>query len=266
MTDYQPMLTLALTLAKQAGEEIKQLRKSLTIEFKFDDTELVTQADVAADKLISEGIQASFAGHDILSEELAPNSTTECEHLWVIDPIDGTVNYAHGHHQVAISIAYFYQGDCKVAVVHNPFTEETFSAIQGKGALLNGQAIQPSGKNQLHRAIVATGFPYQKDNIDPILKRVEYVLKNCADLRRIGAAALDICWVACGRMDAYFESVKPWDFAAAQLIAREAGAQFGHFIDIPEGENPQLFGQNILVTTPAIYSGIQGLLAEADAQ
>jgi myo-inositol-1(or 4)-monophosphatase len=264
MNPYQPMMDLALLLAREAGQTISSLRSQLNIEFKHDDTELVTQADVAADKLISDGIRKAFEQHDILSEELAPDANTDCEHLWIIDPIDGTVNYAHGHAQVAISIAYFFKGDCKVAVVHNPFARETFTAMAGRGAFLNGEPIQVSGKLALNRALVATGFPYQKDTIDKLMKRATAVLKNCADIRRIGSAALDICWVACGRLDAYYESVQPWDAAAAGLIAREAGATLGHLYSVPVEENPQIFSQDIVVTTPALFDQLKALLLQAD--
>jgi myo-inositol-1(or 4)-monophosphatase len=259
------MMDLALKLARQAGDEIAHQRNNvLEINFKCDGAELVTQADVAADQLISSGIRNAFPDHEILSEELAPENTTDSEHLWIIDPIDGTVNYAHNHVQVAVSIAYYHQGDCKAAVVHNPFAAETFSAMAGQGAWLNSDAIRVSGKAALNRALVGTGFPYQKDSIDALIKRVTAVLKNCADIRRLGSAALDICWVACGRLDAYYEHVKPWDFAAAQLIAREAGATFGHIHPVPEGENPQLFSRNIIVATPEIYEPLKQLLVQAD--
>ncbi|WP_221797647.1 inositol monophosphatase family protein [Oceanobacter mangrovi] len=266
MSQYQPMLTLALQLARQAGDEIARQRSSLQINFKYDGAELVTQADVAADQLINAGIRASFPDHEILSEELAPENNTDCEHLWIIDPIDGTVNYAHGHPQVAVSIAYYHHGDCKAAVVHNPFARETFHALAGSGAFLNDSPIQCSGKTELHRALIATGFPYQKDSVDELMARVSAVIRNCADIRRLGSAALDICWVACGRMDAYYEHVKPWDFAAAQLIAREAGARFGHIYPIPAGENPQIYSRNILIATPAIYQPLQEVLQQADQQ
>ncbi len=264
MTEYQPMQDLALILASQTGDKIVELRDTLEIDFKCDDTELVTQADVAADKLINSGIGEAFAAHDILSEELGPENNTDCEHLWIIDPIDGTVNYAHGHIQVAVSIAYYHKGDCKVAVVHNPFAGETFTAVAGQGAFLNDQPIKVSGKTALNRALVGTGFPYQKDTIDALIKRATAVLKNCADIRRLGSAALDICWVACGRLDAYYEHVKPWDFAAAQLIAREAGASFGHLYPVPEGENPQIYSRNLLFATPALFEPMKQLLIESD--
>lgn len=259
-------LSLALKLAKQAGELISEQRKSLQISFKGD-VELVTQADVAADKLITNGIVSTYPDHAILSEELNPNLTDELpDHLWIIDPIDGTVNFAHQHYQVAISIAYYYKGCAQVGVVHNPFTEETFHAEAGQGAWLNDQPIQCSDQSDLQRALVATGFPYVCNDMDKLIARIRSVLENCADLRRLGAAALDICWVACGRMDAYYENVQPWDMAAAQLIAREAGATFGHIYELPLNANRELVSKDVLISTPACFEGIKSLLQQADQQ
>mgnify|MGYP001214882017 FL=1 len=262
--NYQPMLDLALDLAQRAGDEINRQRSALQINFKYDGSELVTQADVAADHLIAAGIQQAFPDHQLLSEELGPDNPMDCEHLWIIDPIDGTVNYAHGHYNVAVSIAYYHNGEARAAVVHNPFLNETFTALSGAGAWLNGQPIRCSDKDELRRAIVATGFPYQKDTIPQVVARVATVLTHCADIRRLGSAALDMCWVACGRVDAYYENVKPWDFAAAQLIAREAGARFGHIHALPAGQNPQLESRNIMVTAPALFEPLQQLLQAAD--
>ncbi len=261
--DSQTLYDTALQLAQKAGNAIAQQRHQLDIQFK-QGTELVTQADVAADQIIRDGILAHFPDHQILSEELAPDNPTDCEHLWVIDPIDGTVNYAHLHPQVAISIAYYHQGKAQVAVVHNPFLNETFSAVNGRGAWLNQLPIQCATTQDMRRALIATGFPYDKHDIPQLIQRLQAVLTQCADIRRLGSAALDICWVACGRLDAYYETVKPWDFAAAQLIAREAGVQFGHIHALPEGVNPQLCGENIILAVPALFSPLQQLLQQAD--
>ncbi|WP_369855414.1 inositol monophosphatase [Candidatus Thalassolituus haligoni] len=264
--NYQPMLDLALSLARQAGDAITQMRNDLQINFKYDGAELVTQADVAADQLISSGILAAFPDHQLLSEELGPENSTQCEHLWIIDPIDGTVNYAHGQHQVAVSIAYYHKGEAKAAVVHSPFQDETFYALEGHGAYMNDQPIHCSAKTELNRALIATGFPYQKDDLDYLIGRLEQVLKHCADLRRVGAAALDMCWVACGRLDGYYENVKIWDCAAAQLIAREAGARLGHIHPLANNDNPQLISRNIMIVTPALFEPLQALLQQSDVR
>lgn len=261
---FQPMLDLALQLAREAGDTISQMRSKLEINFKYDGSELVTQADVAADRLVSNGILNAFPDHNLLSEELGPENPTDCDHLWVIDPIDGTVNYAHQHYQAAVSIAYYYQGKARAAVVHNPFLNETFSALAGQGAWLNEQPIQVSGKTELNRALVATGFPYSKDTVNHLMARLHTTITHCGDARRLGSAALDMCWVACGRMDIYYENVKPWDMAAAQLIAREAGARFGHIHPLTDNDNPELTSDNVLLATPALFDAMQALLRQAD--
>jgi len=263
--NLQVSLQFLTTLANTAGDEISRQRNQLDIRFKGGD-ELVTQADIAADQIIRDAIQTHFPDHQILSEELAPDADTSSEHLWIIDPIDGTVNYAHHHPQVAISIAYYFQGNAQLAVVHNPFANETFSAEKNNGAKLNGKEIHCAQTTDLRRALIATGFPYHKNTIPQLMKRLSVVLEKCADLRRIGSAALDICWVACGRIDGYYETVKPWDFAAAQLIAREAGAQFGHFHEPPAGENPEIWSEDILVSVPALYEPLKALLIQADSE
>lgn len=256
-------LQLALQAAEAAGKAIMAARDQLDIQFKGGH-ELVTQADVEADRVIRSAISAAFPQHQILSEELAPQQTTSAADLWIVDPIDGTVNYAHQHPNVGISIAYYRHGQAQAAVVHNPFLQETFYAEAGAGAFLNGQRIHCAATTELKRALVATGFPYVKDNLPLLLARLERVLENCADVRRIGSAALDICWLACGRLDAYYETVQLWDFAAAQLIAREAGVRFGHIHTLPEGVNPELCGENLLLSVPALFAPLQQLLQQAD--
>lgn len=259
------ILTLALRLAKEAGDLIASQRKSLSLTYK-NGSELVTQADVAADELITAAIRRNYPGHQILSEELNPDELAKAgqqEHLWIVDPIDGTVNFAHNHPQVAVSIAYYHNGKARVGVVHNPFLNETFHAQAGKGARLNDVPIHCSNRTDLARSIIATGFPYEIENLALLMRRLEHVLQHCADIRRLGSAALDICWVACGRLDGYYESVKPWDFAAAQLIAREAGACFGHIQALNEEINPQLCGDNILISAPSLFKPLQALLADA---
>ena len=257
------VLTLALQLSKKAGDLIAKQRSSLSVSFKAG-VELVTQADVAADKLITEGIRKSYPDHVILSEELNPDQLTDAEHLWIIDPIDGTVNFAHQHPQVAISIAYYHKGKARVAVVYNPFLDETFHARAGRGARLNDLPIRCADKTELSRALIATGFPYVREDLPLLMRRLETVLNHCADIRRIGSAALDICWVACGRLDGYYESVQPWDFAAAQLIAREAGAVFGHIDQLDQEINPELCGDNLVIASPKIFPLLQSILQQVD--
>lgn len=284
-TDTEDILSFALTLAREAGELIVRERASEAITQQFKNgIELVTNADLMADKLICEGISRQFPAHIILSEESSPElaqalvkrestggdsgnaelSAGAAEApIWIIDPIDGTVNYAHGHIQSGVSIAYVQNGQIQLGVVFNPFTDEMFSARLGAGASLNGEPIKVAQETELRRAIIATGFPYDKSNLEPIIRRVHAVLSHCADIRRLGSAALDICWVAVGRLDGFYESLSLWDFAAAQLIAREAGAQYGHFGSVPSQCDPQFYDQNILVANPNLYPKLRLILDEA---
>lgn len=254
-------------LAREAGELIVRERNENTLRTDYkDQTELVTHADVMADEYIAKAIREKFPNHRLLSEEAAPDRS-QAENLdtplWIIDPIDGTVNYAYGHPQVAVSIAYAEQGKVQAGVVHAPFTDETFRGVLGQGATLNGKRIMNSGAEDLRQSLFATGFPYTKDKLEPLMRRLNAMIHACRDLRRIGSAALDICWVAAGRLDAYYESVSPWDFAAARVIALEAGARCGHFNPAPENYPEDLWGKDILICAPALFDRLRELLHRA---
>ena len=254
-------------LALEAGELIRRERDNNTLRTDYkQQTELVTHADIMADEFITDAIRKRFPDHRILSEETMPD-LSQAENLdtplWIIDPIDGTVNYAYGHPQVAVSIAYAENGRVQAGVVHAPFPGETFRATRGEGATLNGSPISHSGATVPRDSLFATGFPYTKDNLAPLMSRLDAMIHQCRDLRRIGSAALDICWVACGRLDIYYENVSPWDFAAARLIALEAGATAGHFSEVPDGYPADLWGRDILISAPAIWEPIRQTLRSA---
>lgn len=259
------IIQFAKAVAVHAGHMIVQERNQHDLQRDFKGGhELVTQADLKADALITELIHEAYPTHSIMSEELAPemNDISSQENLWIVDPIDGTVNFAHGHAQSAVSIAYVRDGEIAVGVVYNPFTRELFRAVSGGGAFLNDHPIKVATETDLKRAIIATGFPYDKTQLDPLIQRVGRILKECADIRRLGSAALDICWVAAGRLDGFYESLSLWDFAAAQLIAREAGAQYGHFSELPEGVDPQFHCDDILVANPLLFPRLRAVLQE----
>jgi len=256
-------------IAREAGQlMVRRLHagtESLETRYKAAGSELVTQVDEEVDDLLSCAIQEAFPGQRILAEESAPDTqglSQMQEPVWVLDPIDGTVNYAHDHSHSAVSIAWANQGEVHSAVVFNPFTDEMFTAVKGQGAFLNGKAILPSAVSDMRRALFATGFPYQKDALNPLMERLTVMLSHCADLRRAGSAALDICWVAMGRLDIYYENLSVWDFAAAQLIAREAGAVYGHFKPVPAGVNPEFHDRHILVAnTKTLFDQAHYLLS-----
>ena len=270
MSDPEPIATIAdftEDLALKAGELVKRERDQNTLRTNYkQQTELVTHADVMADEMITGAIRERFPDHRILSEETMPDLSQAEEldtPLWIIDPIDGTVNYAYGHPQVAVSIAYAEKGRVQVGVVHAPFSGETFRATRGAGATLNDKPIKHSAATVPRDSLFATGFPYTKDSLEPLLNRLGAMIHNCRDLRRIGSAALDICWVACGRLDIYYENVSPWDFAAARLIALEAGATAGHFSEVPDGYPADLWGRDILISAPAVWEPVRKILREA---
>lgn len=262
---------IALLAAERAAEVIRSHREQGAFKVNFkSERDLVTTADLEAEKAILSVITEHLPEDLILSEESFPTSNLdlpEGRRMWVIDPIDGTTNFAQGHHQVAVSIACAIGKHVEVAVVLAPFQGETFSAIRGQGAYLNGKAIQVSEKTEMTHALIATGFPYKRENVELLGEQLKQILLNCRDIRRLGSAALDLSWVACGRLDGYFESVQPWDMAAGALIAREAGAQVGTFAeDERRGLAADLDGTKLLATSPAFYEPLKKLLKEVAAR
>lgn len=254
----------ALNLAMHAGEIMMQERSLHPLQHQYkNNDELVTQADIKVDEFITKQIRKNYPEHRIVSEEGSPDYASlgkDDRPTWIIDPIDGTVNYAHHQFNSAVSIAYAEKGTVQVGVVHCPFLRETFHALRGTYVVMNHKPIQVSGQTDLRRALIATGFPYHKEDNPILIRRLGSILDHCQDIRRLGSAAIDICWVAMGRLDGYYETLKPWDFAAARLIAEEAGATCGHFSDVPEQEVPEFYGSDILITTPELFQGLRGLL------
>lgn len=259
-------LIVALSAAEAAGNAIVDFRRTGTVEVSFKSAkDLVTNADLRAEAIIIDHIRDKFPEHSLLTEEGFPTIRDPRDFLkplWIIDPIDGTANYAHGLAQVAVSIAFAEHGLLKAAVVHAPFQGETFHAIRGQGAKLNGTAIRTSEVTQLSHAIVATGFPGWRTSANETVAQLRAVLDNCRDIRRFGSAALDVCWVAAGRIDGYWESVNPWDIAAGALIAKEAGALTGHVIPPPTHSTvPTEFdGTHFFTAAPGIFHELQNLL------
>ena len=266
--NHPQRLEQMIRIARRAGDMIVQARQkqNFSHDYKGGD-ELVTEVDVAVDQMIAEELEALFPGEARLTEELAPDRSQLEQRgpLWVVDPIDGTVNFAYGHAHVAVSIAWAVDGEVQLGVVHAPFLGETFTAMRGQGARLNEESMQCSRPTTLERSLVATGFPYARDKRAPLIRRLNHVVHACRDVRRNGSAALDLCHVGCGQLDAYYASVSPWDFAAGLLIAREAGASTSHLYECPEGLPVELYGENLLVSAPGIHSALGDLLRAADA-
>jgi len=265
--DLDKIFEVAKTAAFAAGKRIKEIRESgnFSVSSKAVETDLVTSADLEAEKIIIGLISTAFPSDQFLSEEFnsdVKDNSVYQKPLWIIDPIDGTRNYAHGIPHCAVSIAYADKGTVLAAVVHCPFTSETFSAVKGRGAFLNDRPIHLRSVTKLREALICTGFAGIHRDMKRQMEQLTKVLSNCAELRRIGAASLDICWLACGRLDGFYESLKPWDIAAACLIAREAGALTGHLHDwSPEiGIPKDLYSEEILVAGGAIFEDLKALL------
>lgn len=265
---FESILSFTRDLAEDAGKLLIEMRQQGHLEVKFKSRcNLVTNADLAAEALIKQRIQSSFPAHSILAEESTnakDQSIFQNEHLWIIDPLDGTTNFSHGHLHVAVSIAYAIGGKVQCAVVHCPFLKETFSAIRGRGAFLNSERIETGKCRELKNALVGTGFPAERSGGEQELAlRVLQVLLHCRCLRRIGAGSIDICWVACGRLDAFYETLAPWDIAAACLIAEEAGATIQRLKPSPFAASipDNLDGFELLVSNPGISKEIKRILS-----
>ncbi|MDY6905595.1 MAG: inositol monophosphatase family protein [Thermodesulfobacteriota bacterium] len=194
------------------------------------DKDLVTDADTASEQAILDTLAYRFPDHTVLAEESGQTSGTE-KHLWIIDPLDGTTNFAHGLRLFSVSIAFAIDGDVVMGVVLNPGTGELFTAVQGQPATLNGAPIHVSQTRDIGDALLVTGFPYDYMNhLDVLLDRFKTCLTAAQGVRRLGSASLDLCYIACGRFDGYWEQhLKKWDTAAGMLIARQAGATVTDF-------------------------------------
>lgn len=236
MNDSQPnkasdhnvdeLMGLALELGTQAAELlIKSLGETRTsISTKTSSTDMVSEIDRASEKMVVDGIRAARPNDAILGEE-GTNSAGTTGVRWVIDPLDGTTNYLYGLPGFAVSIGIEIDGVTEIGVVIDPSHNETFVARRGHGASRNGELISCNKTSELANALVATGFGYESTRRAEQAQVVAALLSEVRDIRRVGAAAIDLCWVACGRVDAYYErGPMPWDHSAGLLIASEAGA------------------------------------------
>ncbi len=222
---YKKQLQVAQAAAREAGNIILQHQGCGAISEKAENN-LVTEADLTAQDAIIRVIEEHFFGHSIIAEEQDISAQSDSANLWIIDPLDGTNNFAHTIPHFCVSIAFARSGQVVAGVVFDPSRDEMFTASQGNGAFMNGEPISTSGARSLKEAIIATGFYYDRDAImRKTLKSIENLFAaNIHGIRRFGSAALDLCWVACGRFDAYFEyKLSVWDFAAGMFILEEAG-------------------------------------------
>jgi len=255
------LLNVAVMAARRAGATLIRKMSSLQklkVEQKGHN-DFVSDADHAAEKAIINCILKHYPDHAILAEESGAQG--ESDHLWIIDPLDGTTNYLHGFPVFSVSIGLQINGRMEHAVVYDPMRQELFTASRGEGAQLDGRRIRVSGQKQLERALIGTGFPYRQidTEIQPYLNMLGKVIKNTAGVRRPGSAALDLAYVAAGRLDAFWETgLKSWDLAAGSLILREAGAMISGL----DGSENFLETGHVLCGTPKIYKDFAKLCAK----
>lgn len=257
MTDE---LRVARKAAEEAGEVMKSLIGNVQVAEKGVNYNLVTGADTAAEKTVIATIMEHFPKDAVLGEESAALTSLRAGRLWIVDPLDGTTNFAHGIPHFAVSIAFAKKGEVQCGVVYDPMHVELFSAQRGSGAWCNGKPVRVSTAPDLTRSVICTGFSYERGAL--MLRTIESIrkllVKNIQGIRRSGAASLDCCYVACGRFDGYFEyRLSPWDFAAGMLIVQEAG---GVCADI-DGEERGLFSRGMICSNGAIHRELLGVVA-----
>jgi len=246
------MLKNVLLEAAKAGasEILRFFNKEFTISNKEGVNNLVTEADHAAEKAIISTIHSHFPDHFILSEETG-EIIQDSAYKWIIDPIDGTINFAHGIPLNCVSIGLEHHGELVMGVVYNPHLNELFFAEKGKGATLNDQPIKVSDQSQAIKACLVTGFPYTYINMaNGPLEVFEKFIRKGVPVRRLGSAAIDLCWVACGRFDGFYEhKLEAWDSAAGSLIVQEAGGRVTDF----EGNKHSIYQHRIIATNGKIH-------------
>jgi myo-inositol-1(or 4)-monophosphatase len=212
--------------ARSAGELLTSRIDSIREVRHKGVIDLVTDVDVQSEQQVSSAILSAFPTHSILGEEGGARGGGDPRFRWIIDPLDGTTNYTHGFPFFCVSIGLEVEGELLLGAVYAPSLGELFVAEAGRGATLNGRPIRVSETSNLRQALLATGFPYDRADLPRALRSFEVLSAQSQAVRRVGSAALDLCYVACGRFDAYWEHrVKPWDMAAGALLVREAGGQ-----------------------------------------
>ncbi|PJJ76712.1 myo-inositol-1(or 4)-monophosphatase [Thermoflavifilum aggregans] len=243
-----------LDTIRAAGQVLLEgIGENFQISHKSSLNDLVTEVDKRSEAVILDKIRNQFPDHAILSEE-AGASEHSGTFRWIIDPLDGTVNFAHRLPICSVSIALEKEGEVLMGAVYNPFLNELFFAEKGHGAYLNDKPIRVSAQDQIRQAFLVTGFPYQWRDMphDPV-QVFGYFIKQGVPVRRLGSAAIDLCWVACGRFDGYWEHhIHAWDVAAGGLIVREAGGQVTDF----EGQPYQLSSSKLIASNGRIHEGL----------
>src|SRR4051812_15245852 len=255
------MLNFAIQTARDAGRILAEKfgRNALEISNKGD-IDLVTEADLAAERFIIERIKSYYPRHAILAEESEASGIKyegSGEFKWIIDPLDGTTNYAHAYPCFCVSIALERDGRVEIGVIHDPVRDETFAAERGEGATLNGRRIHVSEVDVLNNAMLCTGFPYNVRELGDFARHFYNFIMNAQGVRRDGTAALDLAYVACGRFDGFWEEgLRPWDVAAGVLLIEEAGGHVSYY----DGSPFEIYTPPILASNGLLHDAMMRVL------
>lgn len=261
--NQHPMLNMAVKAARAAGAIIN--RAALDVEAvrvsQKQVNDFVTEVDHASEQAVIDTLLGAYPGHAIWAEESGrTHGKTDSDHVWIIDPLDGTTNFIHGFPVYCVSIALMVKGRIEQAVIYDPTRNDLFTSTRGRGAYLNDRRIRVSKRTQLKECLISTGFPFRPgDNFNNYLRMMADVMTRTAGLRRPGAAALDLAYVAAGFTDGFFETgLSPWDVAAGSLLVTEAGGLIGNFT----GESDFLEQRECVAGNPRIYGQLVGILGK----
>lgn len=254
------MLATAISIAREAGALLRDFQEKLTkadISQKSSRRDLVTKADFEAERLIVARLRKSFPGHAIFAEEEVKEDAGD-RPVWFVDPVDGTINFIHGHPHYAVSMGLYQRGEPLLGVVYNPAIDELFAGETGKGATRNGKPLRVSAESDLSQSLLTTGFPYKRNELpNNNLENFNRLFLQVRGIRRLGVASLDLAYVSCGRFDGFWElHLQPYDVAAGAILVREAGGLVSDFT----GGNDWLRQGEIIATNGHIHGPIRNLL------
>ncbi|MCP4747120.1 MAG: inositol monophosphatase [Desulfobacteraceae bacterium] len=260
--DLNRIMQIGTRAAYKAGDVLKHYLGKIESVTKKGSIDLVTVADTTAEKIIISTIRDVFPDHSILAEESGKHNGGN-ENRWIIDPLDGTTNFTHQFPTFCVSIGFASNGKMAAGIVFNPVNGELFTAIKGNGALLNNLPIQVSNTNQINDSLLATGFPYDvRTKVHSVMNRLSQCIMASRGIRRMGSAALDLCYVACGRLDGFWEEgLKPWDMAAGAIIVQEAGGMVTNY----SGTVFDINQKDTAASNSHIHSQLLGLLKKEGA-
>lgn len=260
-----PMLNIAVRAARAGGRVLTKYMDrldTLTIESKGKN-DFVSEVDKLTEAEIVDVLQRSFPDHQFICEESGLSGNEKAEYKWYIDPLDGTKNYLHGYPAFCVSIAVEHKGRMEQAVIYNPVSQELFTASRGEGATLDGKRLRVSKRGGIEEALLSTGYSNDgNSDYEAYLKTLNHFTQNASGIRRHGSAALELAYVAAGRLDGYWQyNLKPWDVAAGALIVREAGGLIGD----TKGESDWLKSGNVIAASPRIFDQMVRAIKELRA-